>query len=72
MFLTAPETKGKTLEEMDDVFNSGRPPWRAGPRGSRMDRLEREIEEGNLKVIGQRRAAEKEAAWEHVAHRIIR
>jgi MFS family permease len=27
MFLTAPETKGRTLEEMDLVFNSGRKPW---------------------------------------------
>ncbi len=50
MFLTAPETKGKTLEEMDTVFNSGRPPWRGVPKGSRLDRIQREIEEGNLKL----------------------
>lgn len=50
MFLTAPETKGKTLEEMDDVFDSGRPAWKAVPKGSRLDRLQKEIEEGHLKV----------------------
>jgi hypothetical protein len=50
MFLTAPETKGKTLEEMDDVFDSGIPAWKAGKVGSRLDQLERDIETGNLKV----------------------
>ena len=50
MFLTAPETKGKTLEEMDDVFDSGRPAWRSVPKGSRLAVLQKEIEEGNLKV----------------------
>ena len=51
MFLTAPETKGKTLEEMDTVFDSGRPAWKSVPKGSRLDRIQKEIEEGNLKVI---------------------
>ena len=51
MFLTARETKGKTLEEMDDVFDVGRPAWRTAPKGSRLDALQREIEEGNLKII---------------------
>ncbi len=51
MFLTAPETKGKTLEEMDTVFDSGRPAWKGVPEGSRLDRLQKEIEEGNLKVV---------------------
>ncbi|MCJ1292605.1 MFS sugar transporter [Xylographa carneopallida] len=50
MFLTAPETKGKTLEEMDVVFDSGRPAWRSVPKGSRLDVLQKEIEQGNLKV----------------------
>ena len=50
MFLTAPETKGKTLEEMDVVFDSGRPAWRSVPKGSRLTVLQKEIEEGNLKV----------------------
>lgn len=50
MFLTAPETKGKTLEEMDDVFNSGRPAWKAVPKGSRLDQLEKDIEAGNIKI----------------------
>jgi sugar porter (SP) family MFS transporter len=50
MFLTAPETKGKTLEEMDEVFDSGRPVWKSAPRGSRLDTLQKDIEEGNIKV----------------------
>ncbi|KAF2007011.1 general substrate transporter [Amniculicola lignicola CBS 123094] len=50
MFLAAPETKGKTLEEMDDVFDSGRPAWKAGTEGSRLDKLQRDIETGEVKV----------------------
>jgi len=50
MFLTAPETKGKTLEEMDDVFDSGLPAWKAVPKGSRLDQLQADIEAGNLKI----------------------
>jgi hypothetical protein len=52
MFLTAPETKGKTLEEMDDVFDSGRPPWKGVVAGSRLDQLEKDIEAGNIKIAG--------------------
>jgi MFS family permease len=50
MFLTAPETKGRTLEEMDLVFDSGIPAWKAGKVESRFDQLQRDIEAGNLKV----------------------
>ncbi|KAF8543995.1 general substrate transporter [Trichophaea hybrida] len=50
MFLTAPETKGKTLEEMDVVFDSGIPAWREVPKGSRLDELRKDIEEGKVKV----------------------
>jgi hypothetical protein len=50
MFLTMPETKGKTLEEMDEVFDSGRPAWKAIPKGSRLDQLQKDIEAGHLKV----------------------
>ncbi|TVY35197.1 MFS glucose transporter [Lachnellula subtilissima] len=50
MFLTAPETKGKTLEEMDEVFDSGLPAWRSLPKGSRLDQLQKDIEAGNLKI----------------------
>lgn len=50
MFLTAPETKGKTLEEMDEVFDSGIPAWKSVPKGSRLDRIQQEIEKGELKV----------------------
>jgi len=50
MFFTAPETKGKTLEEMDEVFDSGLPAWKAVPKGSRLDQIQKDIEEGKLKV----------------------
>ncbi|EAQ84733.1 hypothetical protein CHGG_08747 [Chaetomium globosum CBS 148.51] len=50
MTLMAPETKGFTLEEMDDVFNSGLPAWKRYKKASRLEELEREIEAGNLKV----------------------
>ncbi|KAK0671869.1 general substrate transporter [Cercophora samala] len=50
MALMAPETKGFTLEEMDEVFDSGRPAWKKFNRGSRLEELEREIERGNVKV----------------------
>jgi len=50
MFLTAPETKGKTLEEMDEVFDSGLPAWKSVPKGSRLDQLQKDIEAGNLRV----------------------
>lgn len=50
MFLTAPETKGKTLEEMDDVFDRGIPAWKTQSGTSRLDQLQRDIEKGELKV----------------------
>ncbi|EDO02122.1 hypothetical protein SS1G_04598 [Sclerotinia sclerotiorum 1980 UF-70] len=51
IFLTAPETKGRTLEEMDAVFNSGLHAWQSLPKESRLDKLAKDIEEGNLKVV---------------------
>ncbi|RMZ71680.1 High-affinity glucose transporter [Pyrenophora seminiperda CCB06] len=56
MFLAAFETKGKTLEEMGDVFDSGMPPWKAKDLESRFDKLYREIELDNLKVDPRLRA----------------
>lgn len=50
MFFTAPETKGKTLEEMDDVFDMGIPAWKTGKVGSRLEQLQRDIEKGDVKV----------------------
>lgn len=50
MALMAPETKGFTLEEMDDLFNSGLPAWKRYEKGSRLEQLEKEIQQGNLKV----------------------
>lgn len=69
MFLTAPETKGKTLEEMDEVFDSGLPAWKSVPKGSRLDQLQKDIEAGNIKVSApfgntQARESEKTTAQE--------
>lgn len=50
MTLLAPETKGYTLEEMDDVFNSGIPAWKKFNKESKLDQLERDIKDGNIKV----------------------
>jgi len=50
VFFAAPETKGKTLEEMDEVFASGVKPWKAGRKGSRFDDLQRDIEAGNVRI----------------------
>lgn len=51
MFFTAYETKGYTLEEMDDVFDSGVPAWRTNGAKSRLKDLERRISEGSVKVM---------------------
>lgn len=50
MFLFAQETKNKTLEEMDEVFDSGIPAWKRQHTGSRLDRLAQDIEKGDVKV----------------------
>ncbi|KAI0133454.1 high-affinity glucose transporter [Xylariales sp. AK1849] len=50
MTLLAPETKGYTLEEMDDLFDSGLPAWKRYKKESRLDQLQKEIEAGNLKI----------------------
>lgn len=70
MFLTAPETKGKTLEEMDEVFDSGLPAWRTVPKGSRLDQLQKDIEAGNIKIahpIGGNVMTQKESEKTAVA-----
>jgi hypothetical protein len=48
MFIMAPETKGRTLEEMDVVFEI--PAWKKAPRGSELEKIAEDIEAGNLKV----------------------
>lgn len=62
MFLTAPETKGKTLEEMYEVFDSGKPAWRSVAKGSRLDALQKEIEDGNLKIVAPELVTESKEA----------
>ncbi|KAI1095683.1 general substrate transporter [Rostrohypoxylon terebratum] len=49
MFLFAHETAGLTLEEMDELFDSGRPAWRPN-KPSRLDTLQKDIEQGNVQV----------------------
>lgn len=37
-FLTYPETCGKTIEEIEELFSAGGPkPWKTKPGGSRLD-----------------------------------
>ena len=70
MFLTAPETKGKTLEEMDDVFDSGIKPWKGVKKGSRLDQLQKDIEAGKIKIaapLGTGKGEEK-GVTEHTEH----
>ncbi|KAI2472818.1 general substrate transporter [Annulohypoxylon bovei var. microspora] len=51
MALFAHETTGLTLEEMDDVFDSGRPAWHPYKKPSRLDALQKDIEQGNVQVV---------------------
>lgn len=46
IYLAAPETKGKMLQEMDEVFDKKRKAWHGQPKCSRMDDLARNIPEG--------------------------
>ncbi|KFY91657.1 hypothetical protein V498_05368 [Pseudogymnoascus sp. VKM F-4517 (FW-2822)] len=55
VFLAAPETKGKMLEEMDEIFDSGRKAWHRQPKGSRLDDLVKRIEEGTIEPPGTHR-----------------
>jgi len=53
MGLFAHETKDYTLEEMDEVFDSGRPAWKKQVRSGRLEELERGIEAGIVKVCSR-------------------
>ncbi|KAF2135386.1 uncharacterized protein K452DRAFT_303574 [Aplosporella prunicola CBS 121167] len=44
MFMTAPETKGMSLEDMDAVFASGRRPWSHYRAGSHLDDIVGSVE----------------------------
>jgi len=45
MFFMAPETKGRTLEEMDEIFNAGVPAWKTSSMNtSRLERIREDIE----------------------------
>ncbi|KJZ78510.1 hypothetical protein HIM_01901 [Hirsutella minnesotensis 3608] len=49
MFLTAHETKGYTLEEMDDAFDSGSPAWRPQrPVQTRLEMLENQLDSQSI------------------------
>ncbi|KAI1823521.1 general substrate transporter [Xylaria intraflava] len=62
MTLMAPETKGYTLEEMDDVFDAGRPAWKTHQKKSRLDELTADIELGNVKVTTPGRPGDTSAS----------
>lgn len=48
MFFAAHETKRHTLEEMDDIFDSGLPPWKTSKMtSSRSEQLAEEIAKGD-------------------------
>lgn len=48
MFFAAHKTKCRTLEEMDDVFDSGLPPWKTSKvTSSRLEQLAEEIGKGD-------------------------
>ena len=68
MFLAAPETKGVSLEEMDNVFDSGVPAWRSR-RAVRRGRLECGSEDAEREVKvgkgGARKYVEMEEFGEH-------
>jgi len=59
IWVAAPETKGKTLEEMTEVFDSGRSAWERRGSGSRLDRIQKDIEDGNLKVLPPEESADR-------------
>jgi MFS family permease len=58
MFFMAPETKGVPLEEMDAVFDSGTPAWMSRVRVTRLERLQKDIEDGNVKACRMPTGAE--------------
>ncbi|KAL6362097.1 hypothetical protein LRP88_05581 [Fusarium phalaenopsidis] len=51
IFGTSHETKGFTLEEMDDVFDSGHPAWKKHNKVSRLENLAKDIEKGKVTVV---------------------
>jgi len=50
VFLAAPETKGRTLEEMDEVFDKGIPAWKKTPKTYTLEDLTAAIDKGDEKV----------------------
>lgn len=63
MFFTAHETKGRTLEEMDEVFDGGHHAWQKSPVGeSKLGALAADIEAGKVKVGHVSNAEEKAAS----------
>ncbi|KAJ9295287.1 hypothetical protein DTO271G3_6110 [Paecilomyces variotii] len=51
VFFTYPETCGKTLEEIEEMFNTGGPrPWQTKPGGSKLDALIEEAKEKHIEI----------------------
>jgi len=53
IFFTYPETKGRTLEEIDIVFDSDLPPWRSGLAKSRFQEDLAAVQEKQASVGGE-------------------
>jgi hypothetical protein len=66
MFVTAYETKGYTLEEMDEAFNSKLPPWKCHQKESKLEVLASRIEhqqQANSGNTGETGVPLEESGW---------
>lgn len=60
IFLTYPETSGKTLEEIDTIFDNNVAPWRSAKAGGHLDaRIAELAEDPKASVVECDRVASK-------------
>lgn len=63
VFFFYPETAGKSLEEIDDVFESKTPAWRTGQLGTFQDRLQEvERKQGDVETTHEEAPSAQVAA----------
>ncbi|KAK9388468.1 hypothetical protein V1515DRAFT_596938 [Lipomyces mesembrius] len=76
VWFAAPETKQRTLEELDEIFEYGEPLWKSflgGQRGSnKLDMLAKDIETGVLKINRSAHIETKHVINENVVFRSYR